>query len=257
MGMDSPMKTYKMVAVALLAAAAALFQVFHGAIGIPTGFGMTVDLVALPVLLALFLFGFGEALDVCILMLLIVTFVSPETWLGASMKFAATLPMILVPSLWLLAGKGKMDMGKAIAIALLAILLPLALFVFSGTINTSIGKTDPLISGLLPIIGLAFASYIILLLWKKYEKQVKVSSFANLSVLAPAIALALVVRGIAMVIANYYYAGPLFFGLPTEQFITNVPWYIIFGWNAVQGILEVSLAWAIAFKFKFSDYYGS
>ena len=52
------MKTYWMVAGAMLSAIAVIFQLVHGVIGINTGFGMTVDLVGVPILLAFFLFGF-------------------------------------------------------------------------------------------------------------------------------------------------------------------------------------------------------
>jgi len=253
------MRTYKLVAVAFFAAAAALFQLLHGIIGISTGFGMTVDLVGLPVLLAFFILGFDSALAVCVLVAIIITISSPETWIGASMKFAATLPMILAPALWLLICKEKNDFGRVGAILLLSLTLPVILFVFSGLINTSLRPftQNALIDGIAPILGLALASLLISYLWQRYGQDVKISSLANPWTAIMVTALALLVRGVSTVVANYYYAGPIFFGITTEQFMATVPWYLIFGWNAIQGIIEMAFAWTIAFKFKFAEYYGS
>jgi riboflavin transporter FmnP len=277
------MKTYRTVTTALFAAAAAIFQLVHGIVGIPSGFGLIVDLAGLPVLLAFFMFGFESALSVCILLAIIITFVSPETWLGASMKFAATLPMIMVPALWLLAGKRKNDIGRIAGIAAISILLPLALFVVSGFTNTSLDLRDGevlyavpevkagesvilpgsqvtsaiLLGGIAPIAILTLAAVGILALWKRYGKELDLSSLEDRKSIVLITALAIVVRGIAMVIANYYYAGPIFFGISPEQFMSAVPWYVVFGWNAFQGAVEMGFAWTIAFKFRFSHYYGS
>lgn len=279
------MKTYRMIIIALFAAAAALFQLLHGIIGIPTPFGMVIDLAAFPVLLAFFMFGFDAALSVCIVLTIIITLVSPESWLGASMKFAATLPMIMLPALWLLAGKKKTDPGRLGAILILSLAIPLLIFVFSGMINTSLTKNgtqdevlyqvpevtaggsmilkasaitrSELLQGVAPIIGLALVSVLMLYLWRRYGKDVKTSSLSDPTTMVVVTTLALIVRGASMVIANYYYAGPVFFGLQPEQFMGLFPWYLIFGWNAVQGIIEMAFAWTIAFKFKFVEYYGS
>ncbi|MFH1470467.1 MAG: hypothetical protein ABIF01_01855 [Candidatus Micrarchaeota archaeon] len=277
------MRTYRMVAVALFAAAAALFQLLHSVIGIPTGFGMVVDLAGLPVLLAFFIFGFEEAVGVLVLLSLIITLVSPETWLGASMKFAGTLPMVLTPALWLLAAKKKNDLGRIGAMAVMLIVVSLSLFLLAGLINTSMKpeKGDELysipeiraggsvfvegasvsigdlIGGLSPIVGLAIASLFILRLWGRYGKGVDKASLRDPATIAAITILAIVVRGVSMVLANYYYAGPIFWGMSPEQVMAIAPWYLIFGFNAIQAAVELGFAWAIAFKFRFADYYGS
>jgi riboflavin transporter FmnP len=77
----------------------------------------------------------------------------------------------------------------------------------------------------------------------------------------------MLVRGTLMVLANYYIAGPLYFGVAPEQFAAIVQkadvlllgagsaWYIvIFFWNAVQSALEFALAWLLAFRFGLSKY---
>ena len=53
--------TYDIAVVALLAALAAVLQISNGVLGIPSPFGMKLDLAAVPVLLALFLFGFEDS----------------------------------------------------------------------------------------------------------------------------------------------------------------------------------------------------
>jgi len=288
-----------MLVIAFFATASAIFQLVHGIIGINTGFGMVVDLVAFPVLLAFFIFGFEEALNVCVLMTLLLTFISPETWLGASMKFAATIPMILLPALWLLAGKQKTDIGRLAAIIIISVVLPLLLFIFSGIVNTSSQQvfgegnttlytrpeleaagavlleggpvtTGALLQGVAPILGLALLAFVINYLWKRYGHEVQLSSLSDPRNIFVVTLLAITVRGIAMVIANIYYAGPIFFGMQPEDFMASlkleVPgvfttylplWFLIFFWNAVQGVIEIAFAWTIAFKFKFSQYYGS
>jgi len=60
----------------------------------------------------------------------------------------------------------------------------------------------------------------------------------------------------AMVIANYYFAGPLFFGMSTGEMLKAIPWQLIFGWNAIQGALEYTAAWIIAYRFKIAEKYG-
>ena len=73
------MKTYDIVIIALLAALAGVFQVTNGVLGIPTGFGMTVDLVAIPVLLAFFLFGFEHAVLVLIVTSFVIFAIAPTS----------------------------------------------------------------------------------------------------------------------------------------------------------------------------------
>ncbi len=299
---SSGMKTYRLVMAALFTAVAAIFQLTHNILGIPTGFGMTVDLVSLPVLLAFFLFGFDLALLVCILTAIIITLISPETWLGASMKFAGTLPMILLPALWLLSGKKKTDPGRISAIVLLSITISLFLFVFSGILNTSSnpifqgmnqtiynrpnltaggsvllegGAVTPetFLQGVIPILGLSGISWIMFYLWRRYGKGVDIISLSKTRNILIVTSLAVFVRGISMIVANFYYAGPVFYGISAQDLVAaslpiqvpflmqdpvNLPlWFIIFFWNVVQGVVEILFAWTIAFKFRFFNYYGS
>jgi len=89
------MKSYEITSAAALAAISASLQLVH--IGWMSPWGMWLDLVAIPWLIAYFLYGGRSALIVSLVGALIITFLDPSTWLGALMKWLATLPMWLAP----------------------------------------------------------------------------------------------------------------------------------------------------------------
>ena len=63
--------------------------------------GMSIDFVAVPVLIAFFLLGVRYALAVSAGMFAILTMIGFGSFIGATMKFTATLPMFLIPALLL------------------------------------------------------------------------------------------------------------------------------------------------------------
>jgi riboflavin transporter len=77
-----------------LVALSAVFQLLH--IGIKTQWGMWIDIVAVPWIIAYFLFDLKGGLIVSLVGSIIITLFTPDTWLGASAKFLATVPMFLV-----------------------------------------------------------------------------------------------------------------------------------------------------------------
>jgi riboflavin transporter FmnP len=89
------MKTHEITAAAALAAISAALQLVH--VGWASPWGMWIDLVAVSWIVAYFLYGGRTALVVSIVGALIITFAAPSTWLGASLKLIATLPMFMVP----------------------------------------------------------------------------------------------------------------------------------------------------------------
>jgi len=164
-----------------LAALSAVTQLVHIGYQSPQ-WGMWLDLVAIFWLVAFFLFGSKSALFVSILGALIITFFAPDTWLGASMKWVATLPM------WLI----------------LAIRPP-----------------------------------------THYQKLTRV--FLPLL-------LALLIRILLVIPLNYFYAIPIWTGMTPSIAMKVIPWYVIAGFNVVQGIIDVLFAWIIVFRFKLSRY---
>ncbi len=253
------MKTYDLVIIGMLAALAAIFQVAHGVIGIPTGFGMTVDLVAVPALLAFFLFGLEHSLWVLLIASAVITLIAPDSWLGASMKFSATLPMVVVPAFYLLS-RGKM--AQFAALGALAFIAAIALLVASGSANllakpALAGFTaETLLLGLIPIAVLILLSAALLFVWKRAAKRLNPKPLSDPMIAIAILAAALAVRAVATIVSNYYYAGPIFFGMPPELLMQKVPWFLIAGWNAFQGILEFGIAWMIAYPFGFAKKYG-
>ena len=267
------MKTYRIVTASLLAALAITLQLTNEFIGIKTGFGMTVDLVAVPVLLAFFIFGFKTALDVVIVLTLAIALTASTGYIGAIMKFAATLPMVAIPALYAISLKGKIGWQRAGAIILLGTLVLTALFALlaypTANLAPVLGQSNVwgvYLVGLLPVALIALTAYF--LRWFVQGKET-MEMFSKPHHVLAVLALALVVRGIAMVIANLYFAGPLFFKIPPHEFIAFIEsqnilffgkgtaWYAaIFFWNAVQGIVEFAIAWMIAFKLGFAGKYA-
>jgi riboflavin transporter FmnP len=259
------MKTYTLVSCALLAGAAIALQLSNSVLGIPTGFGMTVDLVGVPVLLALFLFGFEAALLVLAAACFGIVLVSPTGVVGALAKFLATLPMLLIPAAALFWKKRR---DAAVAFAVVGIFVAVLAYSFAGFARMfSQRGADVILGAVLPVAALLACA------WAVYEvsKRAKIPHDAAL-LSAPALALcalavAALVRGALMTVANYYIAGPLYFGMMPDQFAelvqkanvlflgSGTAWYAaIFFWNAVQAALEFSLAWLLAYRFGLSKY---
>jgi riboflavin transporter FmnP len=83
--------TRRLAIFAALAAISALFQLLH--IGFKTQWGMWIDIVAVPWIMAYFLFDIKGGLIVSLVGSIIITLIAPDTWLGASAKLLATVPM--------------------------------------------------------------------------------------------------------------------------------------------------------------------
>jgi riboflavin transporter FmnP len=166
-----------------LAAFSAVAQLLHFGYQSPQ-FGMWIDIVAVTWIIALFLFDLRMSLVVSIIGAIIITLFAPETWLGASMKWLATVPTILVFGIWI------------------------------------IKRGNPL---------------------KYYQKPSRL--------LLPLL-IALLIRCLIIIPVNYFYAIPIWTGIPWQKAMIVIPWYIIAIFNVIQGILEVFLAWLLVFKFR-------
>lgn len=180
--------TSREVAIAAaLAAFSSIVQLIH--IGyLSPQWGMWIDIVAVSWIIAFFLYGVKLSLIVSLMGALIITLFAPETWLGASMKWAATVPMWLSLYIFLLLGKKKPEVFKK--------------FKF---------LTIPLLAGL-------------------------------------------ILRIMIVLPFNYFYALPIWTKMTPAQAWTAIPWYVIAGFNVIQGILDVILAWIVVFKFKIDRY---
>ena len=244
----SPMKTYRLIASALLAALAFILQISNDIIGIPTGFGMTIDLAAVPVLIALFVFGAEYAIMVLALLSLMILTTASTGYIGALMKMAATIPMIAVPYFMAREHNAYEMLISAVAV----ILITLALFGVSAEFAKMPGLE--LLAGILPLAFILVLGY-----W--VGKSGGSVSLSDWKIALGVLALAALTRSTIMTLANLYFAGPVFFQVSPAEFIgmldnlvlplfgSGMGWFVIFFWNIVLSILEFTVAWIPAYYF--------
>ncbi len=252
------MRTYKLIACAFLAALAFILQVSNEVLGIPTGFGMTIDLAAVPIMVALFVFGAEYSFLTLMVLGAIILISSPTGVVGSVMKVGATLPMIIVPYY---VARSKTAAQHAYVLAG-AVLGTLALFYLTTEIYSSLkGGALEYFVGLVPIgvlVGLAYAA------GRGKERP----DLSDARVAAFALLLAIIARGAIATVANLYFAGPVFFHISADAFIGllnslelpllggGMGWFVIFFWNAVLGIIEFAVAWMLAYRFGLAKRYG-
>ena len=93
-----------------LASISAATQLIHIGYQSPT-WGMWIDVVAISWIIAFFLFGVRGSLLVSLVGALIITLFAPDTWLGASMKWIATLPTWFTLFFYVYIKKEKIEIG--------------------------------------------------------------------------------------------------------------------------------------------------
>lgn len=98
---------------------------------------------------------------------------------------------------------------------------------------------------------LVWISFVMFLSLIKKNREV----FEDFKYLVIPIILGIILRGVAMIILNYYYAIPIWIpGTTPEQAMEIVPWHILVGLNAIQTLVDVILAWVLVFKFKLKKF---
>ncbi|MFA6214682.1 MAG: hypothetical protein WC717_05395 [Candidatus Micrarchaeia archaeon] len=266
-------RNYRLIATATLAALAFVLQFANNVIGLQTGFGMTIDLVAVPIVLALFMFGVAPAIDVLIVATVFIALFAQTGPIGASMKFAATAPTIMVLAAYIIARNRGAGAAVLALAAIAAVVFSVGLFAAGGLAHAWLSGAGGLLFGLLPIAVMALAMYLAL---RYFEQEGKVkhamhkpalfSDAKKVALLAVAV---IIIRGAAMLVANFYFAGPLYFKLSPEEFISYVngadllifgkgaAWYAaIFAFNAIQAAIEIAIAWLVAYRFGFARKYS-
>lgn len=173
------MKAREVALLALMLALSLLLQL--SPLKIKTPWGMEIDFVAVPVILLYLLYGLETGLLGLVLLFLGLSIVASSSWLGASMKFLATLSVLL-----------GLEVSKRL-------------------VRFEVGSLERVLPFI--VIGIVFGALI---------------------------------RAPLMMAMNYYYAIPVWFGVPREQVIplvedfTHLPfWLAISLPNAIQTVVDV------------------
>lgn len=191
-------KSYLLASIAMMSTLAIILDVLPS-VRVP--WGMKIDFVGTVWVLSYFLYGLSVALPVSIITTLYITIFSVTGFVGATMKFIATIPMFLIPAL--------------------VSYLPF----FSN-------RSSKIFNKLLLIIGVCI--------------------------------LANVVRLVATITVNYYWAIPLWTGIPTNKILDamfngSILGFVVFvaGMNVLQGVVDILVPWVLGFKLKLSTMFGT
>jgi riboflavin transporter FmnP len=267
-------KTYRLVATATLASLAFSFQFANSVLGLQTGFGMTIDLVAVPIIIALFVFGVESAIEVLAVSTIFIALFAQTGPIGAAMKFAATAPTLIVFGAYMITRRDGASTPTLVLAALASIVFTVALFAAGGLMQRVFGSEGGLLFGLMPIAAMLLITYLVL---RHFERERianaalhKPSAFSNARIVALLALSVIVIRGASMIVSNFFFAGPLYFKLSPDQFIAFInsadllffgkgtAWYVaIFAFNAIQAALEIALAYLVAYQFGFAKKYSS
>lgn len=190
-------RSYFLASTAVLSALAIIAEIIPS---FRVFWGMKIDFVGVVWVLAFFLYGTAEALYVSIIATIFILGYSPTTFVGATMKFIATVPMFLVPG----------------------------------------------------VLRLPLSS----------EKSSNV--FNRVLVMSTTGFLAILVRVIACSIANYYWAIPLFLGMPSDvvlqtRFGNSIWVFVVFvaSMNVLQGVIDILAPWFLAFRLGLREHFGT
>ena len=193
-------KSYLIISIAIMSALAIVFDILSDALPLRVPWGMKIDFVGTVWVLTYFLYGISAAFPVAGITALYIAIFMPTGYVGAAMKFIATIPMFLVPDL---------------------------------------------------ISHLPFLN--------RSSK-----SFNKLTVIVPVSIIASAVRLLVTTIVNYYWAIPLWTGIPTNMILEvmfggSLPAFIVFvsTMNVLQGIVDIFVPWFLAFRFRLSTMFGT
>ena len=89
-------RAFKISIVALMLALTAVFEFINRALPLRVPWGMSIDFVALPIIITFFILGTRYSLLTAVGMFFILIIIGFAGFVGAVMKFSATVPMVLV-----------------------------------------------------------------------------------------------------------------------------------------------------------------
>jgi riboflavin transporter FmnP len=89
-------RAFKVSIIAAMIALSAVFELINRALPLRVPWGMSIDFVALPVMIVFFALGMRYSLLTAVGMFCILIIIGFAGFIGAVMKFSATVPMVLV-----------------------------------------------------------------------------------------------------------------------------------------------------------------
>jgi riboflavin transporter FmnP len=89
-------RAFKISIVALMLALTAVFEFINRALPLRVPWGMSIDFVALPIIITFFILGTRYSLLTAVGMFFTLIIIGFAGFVGAVMKFSATIPMVLV-----------------------------------------------------------------------------------------------------------------------------------------------------------------
>ena len=92
-------KSYLVVSIAMMSALAIIFDIFSDMLPFRVLWGMKIDFVGTVWVLSYFLYNLPVALPVSAITTLYIALFMPTGFVGAIMKFIATIPMFLIPAI--------------------------------------------------------------------------------------------------------------------------------------------------------------
>ena len=161
---------------------AALSIILHLVPSVATPWGMNLDLIAVPWMIAVLLFGLLGGGVAAVVSTVLLAFMASSGWLGMMAKFLATLPFIIV-----------------------------------------------------------FA-----IMWQKSRRP-------GWQLLAGAFLLALVLRSVIMLAANYYFFLPIWMNVTPDEAINTFPAWMIVVPNVIQSVIDVGIAGFVVYGTKLKE----
>jgi riboflavin transporter FmnP len=134
---------------------------------------MWIDVVSVTWVIAYFLFGFQSSLIVSLIGSLIITLFAPDTWLGASMKFVATIPVIFMLFSWIVLRKKGYNWYSKSAHLVLPVLIGVVIRCFL-VIPLNYYYAIPIWTGMTPYAAMKAIPWFIIVLFNIIQTLVDV-----------------------------------------------------------------------------------
>lgn len=84
----------------------------------------------------------------------------------------------------------------------------------------------------------------------------KIKKLKDLKLFGMVLWVAVLFRSVFMILWNYYFAGPVFFGMSPEATAAFLPWWLLLGMNVLVALIEIGGEWILAFRARLLERFG-